>query len=168
MGPVNIWLKKMQGALNPTLLLSLALVGSAWAACPNVPGWIPLGPSCYLFSPYPMTWFQAEQFCHSKGGYLAEIQSAEETNLVGSVLNQESDYWMGLNDLASPGHWSWQHSFQPMTWSNWENGQPDNADGSERCVEIVGMGHGWRWYDADCNSQHGYNGYNKMHALCEA
>merc|ERR1711970_497763 len=110
---------KMAGVLDPILLFSLALLGSARAACPNVPGWIPLQGSCYMTSPSPLTWFQSQEFCRTKGGYLAEIQSAEESDLVTTVLNQETCYWIGLNELANRGQWMWQHSVTPMKWSNW-------------------------------------------------
>merc|ERR1711970_1180380 len=92
---------KMAGVLDPILLFSLALLGSAGAACPNVPGWIPLQGSCYMTSPSPLTWFQAQEFCNTKGGYLAEITSAKESDLVSSVLSQDLEFWIGLNDLAN-------------------------------------------------------------------
>ena len=52
------------------------------------------------------------QFCGVKGGYLAEIQSEQESRLVASILHQDEAYWIGLTDLAHSGHYVWQHSFK--------------------------------------------------------
>merc|ERR1719495_317 len=124
------------------------LFGSALAACPNVPGWMQLNGTCYLTSPSPLTWFQAEEFCGVKGGYLAEIQSEQESRLVASILHQEKAYWIGLTDLANSGHYVWQHSFKPLTWSNWRAGSPDSA--SQHCVEMYWTKSDWKWNDNDC------------------
>jgi len=159
--------------LDPILLFSLALLGSAGAACPNVPGWIPLQGSCYMTSPSPLTWFQAQEFCNTKGGYLAEITSAKESDLVSSVLSQDLEFWIGLNDLANSGHYVWQHSFTQMSWSNWASGQPDHFNGKEHCVEMwMELNNGWKWNDFECEKNDHQNGsFDDMihlHALCES
>ena len=47
--------------------------------------------------------FHPIQFCWSHGGYLAEINSQEEDEMLDEVLLHEVEYWIGLNDLASEG-----------------------------------------------------------------
>merc|ERR1711990_44919 len=114
------------------------------------------------------TWFQSQQFCSTKGGYLAEIQSAEESDLVATVLNQETAFWIGLNDLANHGQWMWQHSVTPMKWSNWFRGQPNNSGGDQHCVDMYRDTNAkWGWKDENCDR----SSFQKevfFHALCEA
>ena len=43
------------------------------------------------------------QFCWSHGGYLAEINTQHEDELLDQMLLHEVQYWVGLNDLASEG-----------------------------------------------------------------
>jgi len=160
----------MAGVLAHILLFSLALFGTTSAACPNFPGWMPMQGSCYLISPTALTWFQSEHFCRTKGGYLAEITSAEESELVTSVLQQEgARYWIGLNDLAKRDHWMWQHSLTPMNWSNWASGEPDHKEAPETCVLMSyitsNVHNGWKWYDWGCDWTGDWSG---PFALCEA
>ena len=54
-------------------------------------------------SPAKLSWFQAQEFCYEKGGYLAEIMDLEEENLLESFLSTDMNYWLGLADFASEG-----------------------------------------------------------------
>eukprot|EP00091_Calanus_sinicus_P000179 TRINITY_DN10115_c0_g1_i1.p1 TRINITY_DN10115_c0_g1~~TRINITY_DN10115_c0_g1_i1.p1 ORF type:complete len:176 (+),score=41.57 TRINITY_DN10115_c0_g1_i1:81-608(+) len=83
--------------------------------CSPCPGedWIPGSDntSCYLVSPSPVTWFAAQEFCGTHGGYLVEINTRAEQTFLSSILSSSSYYWLGLSDLAHPGHYTWQHSW---------------------------------------------------------
>ena len=47
---------------SPLLLLSsLTLVTSDW--CPEAPGWLLVGNSCYLVSVQKLSWHRAQEFC---------------------------------------------------------------------------------------------------------
>merc|ERR1711973_707110 len=102
------------------LLGATSLIESS--GCPSSGGWIPLDGHCYLLGPTKMNWFQAQQFCWEKGGYLAEILSQSEQTNVAALLNtgKFKFYWIGLNDMAFEGKFEWQHSFTPLgNYTNW-------------------------------------------------
>ena len=73
------------------------------ASCPDEPGWLQVEDSCYMVSVERMSWFAAQQFCWSHEGYLAEIDSQQEDELLDQMMLHEVQYWIGLNDLASEG-----------------------------------------------------------------
>ena len=43
------------------------------------------------------------QFCWSRGGYLAEVTSAEEQSALEAVLIHGKEYWLGLTDVEEQG-----------------------------------------------------------------
>ena len=92
--------------VSKTLLLFLYVnFSGTLGECPSGPGWLPVGPgqSCYLISRDHMSWFAAQEFCWNNGGYLVEIDSAEEEQLIEQILPLDLHYWIGLNDLSHPG-----------------------------------------------------------------
>ena len=92
--------------VSKTLLLFLYVnFSGTLGECPSGPGWLPVGPgeSCYLISRDHMTWFAAQEFCWNHGGYLVEIDSADEEQLIEQILHLDIHYWIGLNDLSHTG-----------------------------------------------------------------
>ena len=71
------------------------------------------------------------------------------TEINGYALDMDSGglYWIGLTDLADEGKFVWQHSFQPMNWTNWCNGFPISGNGD--CA-FAGFGTNFNWMNADC------------------
>lgn len=66
-------------------------------------------------------------------------------------LNQDTFKWTGNNNKT-------------VDYTNWVNGQPDNGDGNENCIHIVGTGLAgpWSfglWNDINCNT--------KLNFICE-
>ena len=60
----------------------------------------------------------------------------------------EDTIWLGANDFESDNNFVWQ-SGQPVYYSNWYPGRPDNADGiNEQCLELFSNGH---WNDYSCD-----------------
>merc|ERR1719391_811956 len=139
--------------------------------CPSG-GWIPLGDHCYLLGPTKLNWFQAQQFCEEKGGYVAEILSQSEQTNLEALLNigQDKNYWIGLSDLAYEGKFEWQHSFTPLgEYTNWTPPNPDDYGGDQDCV-IMMEDYEWGWDDVDCekNEKHVWqNVWQEIHALCQ-
>merc|ERR1711879_1113517 len=93
-------LESLINMLKLKLAFSLIICVQMISACQEGTGWIKAGNSCYLVSQDRMTWFSSQEFCWSQGGYLAEIQSKYEEDLVDQVLMHDLDYWIGLNDLS--------------------------------------------------------------------
>jgi chromosome segregation ATPase len=112
----------------------------------------------YFFSNAVSTWHAAQAEAQGVGGNLVTIRNAAEQDFVRQVVGQQS-VWMGLTDAGHEGHWRWV-SGEPLTYTNFHAGQPDNNGGVEHWTEFHGQGSG-RWNDVQPwngisqNSKHG-------------
>ena len=53
------------------------------------------------------------------------------------IGTNSNTYWIGLNDAASEGTFAWV-SGEPVTYTNWAPGEPNNA-GGEDYVHVYGV-----------------------------
>jgi len=144
------------------LLISAIFIHLSQAfECPSTnPGWMHSGDYCYLISPTRLSWYEAQEYCWSYGGFLAEIKSAEEQQHIDAILHKDIFYWIGASDLATEGSFVWAESHEAVDYANWRPGEPNNDD-NEDCVEI-----GWNsdgvlgWNDEHCTS-------TEFHAFCQ-
>ena len=92
-------------------------------------------------------WKDAEQKCVEYGGHLTSIQSSEENKFIYD-LSVKTETWIGGNDLATEGSWTWADG---TSWSftNWR-GLPNN-DGNEDCLDIGYYKE--EWNDNKCSSK---------------
>ena len=68
-----------------------------------------------------------------------------------------------LNDFVfQEGHWVWESSGVPFTYTNWRSGEPNNSGGNEDCVYKYYD----YWNDDVCTNMVGMLSL-KIHALCE-
>merc|ERR1712018_299635 len=116
--------------------------------CPSAFYWIDAGESCYRVSTEPKTWYEARLFCTEEGGYLAEIQSQEESDITNELFRDDWRFWIGLTDYDEDGKWVWEESDTAIEYSNWLEGQPDNV-GDDHCVLICNEE--FQWCNEDCN-----------------
>lgn len=90
------------------------------------------------------TWTQCRSAARAKGGELATVRSQSENDwLVANVLpaaKTEYGLWIGLNDEAQPGVFKWT-SGEPVTFTNWRVGEPNNLWIDGRAETYVHM---WR------------------------
>ena len=86
------------------VIISMA-VFQAKASCPPTTDrvWVELGNFCYHISKGPMNWGMAQEYCWGQGGYLAEIMSQNEENLLETFLVEGATYWLGLTDFSHEG-----------------------------------------------------------------
>ena len=92
-----------------------------------------------------MTYFdQAKLLCENMGGHLATITSEGENSAVASLMENASQngYWLG--GTRSGDSWKWTTG-ESYSYSHWESGEPNNADGVENYMEIYKSGY---WNDA--------------------
>ena len=64
------------------------------------------------------------------------------------------DFWIGLSDLDVKGVFKWEESGNPVGFSHWAPGQPDNYQGIEDCVFVINIEGGWNpsmWADQTCS-----------------
>ena len=46
-------------------------------------------------------------------------------------------FWIGLNQLTVANRFIWSDG-SPVNFVNWNNGEPNNVNGGENCVEMFG------------------------------
>lgn len=99
----------------------------------------------YLFET-TVLWEQARQFCENAGGHLAVITSPQEQRRIEKLLGNAAanEYWIGGTDL-SDNDWVWVTG-EPMEYTYWSSGQPDNYNGVEDYLSIYKDG---KWNDND-------------------
>ena len=72
-------------------------------------------------------------------------------NLVLTDLLDKSA-WIGIDDRLQEGQFTYASNGEPVTYTNWKNGNPDNADGDENCVKY-GKGLDFTWNDVKCSEK---------------
>jgi hypothetical protein len=102
-------------------------------------------------------WVPSAVIAITNGGHLATIRSQAEQDFVYQTFQnwggQQRLLWIGFNDYQNQGQFKWV-SGEPVTYTNWAPGEPNNFDGEERFVavfpESAGAG-GWNdfWHLRD-------------------
>jgi hypothetical protein len=105
-------------------------------------------------SPGGITWSNASFIASNRGGYLATITSSNENAFVFALVSQDPSFWYhspfntwwgpwlgGVQPAGSPepaGGWQWLTG-EPVTYSNWSPGQPNNSNGNENRIQFGGQ-----------------------------
>lgn len=91
-----------------------------------------------------LTWEQAKAKCEELGGHLATITSQEEQDVITNAIQSavRNSFYLG----AEIGKDTWITG-EPIEYTNWEEGQPDNSNGVEDIYEIYNKS--GRWNDSD-------------------
>merc|ERR1712110_173407 len=118
--------------------------------------------SCYHRSSRSLSWREGNDYCQQQGGYVVEVNSEAEQQLLTGMYGAENYHWLGLTDWN--GEWIWRHSHETPTYTNWGPNQPDSAD--QHCAFLWGA-HEGQWADYLCE-EHQSSGGKDIHALCEA
>lgn len=93
--------------------------------------------TCYLFLEFGQSYPTAELNCQARGGArLVSITSASEFELVRARM-RAAPYWIGLTDAATEGTFAWA-SGEPVTFTNWRTGEPNEINGGEDCTVMYG------------------------------
>ncbi len=106
-----------------------------------IPGFIYMGEHnghYYYCSSAPATWESAKDVCTANGGYLAAINDASENSFLANILTIQSAY-IGLSDASTEGVFQWCNN-EPVTYTNWYPGQPNNYNGNQDYVEMLSDG----------------------------
>jgi hypothetical protein len=95
------------------------------------------------------TWSDAEAQAVRLGGHLATIRSAQEDQWIFSTFEPYGGaLWIGLTDREKAFSFTWT-SGEPVSYTNWGGGQPDNGNGVELYVHMLPRGHyaAGKWND---------------------
>ncbi|PFX12100.1 Versican core protein [Stylophora pistillata] len=117
------------------------------------PGWSFYNGSCYYTSDTCKTWSKASRICRGMGANLPAIESQEENVYIQHRHNGEKA-WIGLNDIATEGLFTWVDGC-PDKFRYWAESQPNDFRG-EDCVHSLLPSHGYMWNDVDCSTCHQY------------
>jgi len=105
------------------------------------------------------TWTNSEAEAVTLGGHLATINDAAENQWVYDTFanfgSTDRNLWIGFDDVASEGSFVWS-SGEPVTFTKWAPGQPNNTGGNEdyahfwapSVVAVLGIDEG-SWNDND-------------------
>ena len=118
------------------------------------PGWSFYNGSCYFTSETCETWSNASTICRSMGANLPAVETQEE-NVYIQHRHNGNKAWIGLNDIATEGLFSWVDGC-PDKFRYWADKQPNDFRG-EDCVHTLGVRHGYTWNDVDCSTCHQYS-----------
>lgn len=125
------------------IILSLAMVALGLSAQAGILAGPIVNPrnghSYYLLS--QSTWSNAETEAVSLGGHLATIRNEDENRWVFSKFGSYGGaLWIGLNDRQKAFEFTWT-SGEPVSYTNWGGGQPDNCNGVEFYTHMLPRGH---------------------------
>ena len=58
-------------------------------------------------------------------------------NILQVILFDSSErIWIGCNDLQQEGRFVWVHNNQPVVYSHWAPGEPNNSNNDNHCCMI--------------------------------
>uniref|UniRef100_A0A3F2YQ66 Uncharacterized protein n=2 Tax=Anopheles albimanus TaxID=7167 RepID=A0A3F2YQ66_ANOAL len=147
-------------------------IGGSSHDCPNCveessapPRWtmplLKLGEKRYYLSIFfKANWFKALQYCRFHGMQLASIQSQEENDRLEKYVKDyglaTEHFWTSGTDLAEEGNFFWISNGRPLSFTNWNAGEPNNfryENGEEEhCLELWNRdGKGLKWNDTPCS-----------------
>ncbi|XP_038062167.1 C-type mannose receptor 2-like [Patiria miniata] len=115
------------------------------------PPWQAFQHNCYLYVAMAQSYNAAEQHCKSystqgRAAHLASILSEAESQFI-STLTGGRDTWIGYNDLAVEGIYTWLDG-SPHGYENWKPGFPvGDAHGDQDCIHTFG---GLEWKEYFC------------------
>ncbi|NUP97686.1 MAG: peptidylprolyl isomerase [Planctomycetaceae bacterium] len=130
-------------SILPALPIAAALAAVATQARAQSLDWLrnPANGRWYAETAAPTSWSGAEALAQFLGGHLTTVRSQAESDWLDqnffSQLTLFRHHWIGLRqDRQGPaysepaGGWGWA-SGEPLVFTNWAPGQPDNAGGRQ-------------------------------------
>ena len=112
----------------------------------------------YQLTPDSQSWQASQEFCQNWGGNLAMhgVKTLENRKKIIEMMSINIAFWIGGNDIASEGNWIWINGGRASSSELvWMSGEPNNVDGNEDCVAVIGntqrptLGLAW---DSPCTS----------------
>lgn len=105
----------------------------------------------------PMLWEYAEARAVELGGHLVTINGRQEELWLRSQFGTNELFWLGFNDIGNEGNWKWS-SGEPITYTNWRPGEPNNRAGNGMPENSAVMN--WGYYEND--TVHYDDGWNDV------
>ncbi|XP_072259111.1 C-type lectin domain family 4 member G-like [Pyxicephalus adspersus] len=124
------------------------------ASCPDCPsGWVLIRSKCYYFQEKAETWERSHQDCAERNAILLVLNDRAELDSLLPRIGRER-FWLGLRRNSSNiDEWLWADG-SALTFSAWNEGEPNNDKNVEHCAEILGGQRSMN--DRDCDNKIGY------------
>ncbi|XP_058047300.1 C-type lectin mannose-binding isoform-like [Ahaetulla prasina] len=128
--------------------------GVKGCCCPD--DWLPMNGFCYKLNDQLKTWNDAEMLCRKfkPGCHLTSIhsmaESADLAEYITDYLNGDGNVWIGLNDAQEKGVWEWTDR-SCTNYLSWNQGEPNNQQKNEYCVELIAKTGYMYWNDQPCD-----------------
>ncbi|XP_066446128.1 CD209 antigen-like protein C isoform X2 [Eleutherodactylus coqui] len=133
---------------------SVDITEGSCKTCP--PAWKMIKSNCYYFSSSSQTWERSKELCVERNGILLVIKKEFEMISLWPTIRQQR-YWIGLKrNPENIDQWEWTDG-SPLTFSAWNEGEPNNDRDNEHCAEVLGGRQSWN--DCPCN--------NKLNYICK-
>lgn len=58
--------------------------------------------------------------------------------------------WSGANDIDNEGVFIWEHSGLPVSYTNWDDSNPDNINNPSNPIDCVDLFYNGEWNDRPC------------------
>ena len=94
----------------------------------------------YQLTSARQSWQQSQEFCQNWGGTLAVhgVKTRENRKTLVQNLSITTNFWIGVNDIASEGNWVWVNGERASSSELiWDSGEPDEGR-SANCVIVNG------------------------------
>ncbi|XP_069140908.1 uncharacterized protein [Argopecten irradians] len=107
-------------------------------------------PHHYVIYNTSKTWYEAQDVCNSKGGFLATVYDQAtfpESGYIGQYMTLRM--WIGLSRTPDR-YWRWIGN-SSLTWQNWKY-QPKPTDRSEKCAMVILDDQAY-WYPTVCQTK---------------
>jgi hypothetical protein len=100
------------------------------------------------------TWSAAESIAVAMGGHLVSISDAAENDFVHQQMlgfdGRDRRCWLGFTDQDLEGTFTWTDG-SPVTYTNWNSGEPNDFGGNEDYAEMLGSSGTWNDQPDDGN-----------------
>ena len=80
----------------------------------------------YFLTSEALSWAEAQAEAESLGGNLVSINDGNEEAWLRANFGEDEGFWIGINDAETEGDFEWI-SGQPVTYTNWSPGEPNNS-----------------------------------------
>lgn len=109
-----------------------------------------VGEKIFKAAGFEKLFVDAQRVCVQAGGQLASPRNAAENDALQElVAAQNKAAFLSMTDTKTEGTFTYPTG-EPLVYSNWAPGEPNNNGGAENCVEIFTNG---KWNDKACGEE---------------
>ena len=87
------------------------------------------------------------------GGKLVEPRKQTTNDFITDVAKEKGngiELWIGINDISKEGVFVYESNSEPVTWTNWGPGEPNNGGNGLRNGDCVRLKQE-EWWDLNCD-----------------